>query len=123
MPLFKRERSKPKPDDKLGNFLWELDHLPQKEILPADVASFSDSLKQLFNQVSRMGSITLEEASAVLGLPIGEAQQILDAIAQKKYFRAPLKQDNEVIYFSRFSSHTRRREDVMPRSHLKKLDN
>jgi hypothetical protein len=112
----------PEIDDRLGDFLWELENRPQPEILPSEVVKFSDPLRAVFNHATRMGRITLTDVSEKLDLPPEQAQKVIDNIFKKGFLRLPSPLDEEPVYETRLAVHTRRREDRMPKDILKKLD-
>lgn len=120
MPLFKKRR--PDKDDRVGNFLWELENRPQAAILPSDVVKFSDPLRAVFNRVTRMGQITSVEASELLDLSSKDTQKVINYIVETGFLRAPSLLDDENVYQTRLAVHTRRREDVIPKDILSKLD-
>ena len=115
-------RRKLKKDDRLGNFLRELENRPQSQILPSDVVKFSDPLRAVFNHATRTGQISLSEMTSILELTESEAQQVVDRIIDKGFFHTPSHLGDEPVYKPRLAVRTRRKEDVIPKDILKKLD-
>jgi len=120
MCFFRRRR--PKKDDRLGNFMWELENRPQPEILPSDVVKFSDPLRAVFTHATRMGQIKFSDVSGKLNLPPDQAQKVIDFIVERGFLHPPSLVGDEPVYILRFGVRTRHREDVIPKNILEKLD-
>ncbi|MDK1028514.1 MAG: hypothetical protein QGD88_10040 [Anaerolineae bacterium] len=112
----------PKKDDRLGNYMWELEHRPQSKILPSDVLKFSDPLRAVLNQAARIGRISLSEVSKLLDLPPEQAQRVIDLIVEKDFLRRPSSLGDNPVYETRLAVRTRKLNDELPKEILNKLD-
>ena len=116
-------RKQPAKNDRLGSFLQELKDRPQEQIMPSDVVKFSDPLRAVFTHATREGKITFSKMNVILDLTEAETQQVVDYIVEKGFLCAPSPLDIEPVYETRFEVRTRRKEDVIPKDILSKLDN
>lgn len=112
----------PKKGSRLGNYLWELKHRTQSEILPSDVVKFSEPLRTVFNQATRDGQIKFSDICKILELPPEQAQQVIDDVIEKGFLHPTSPLNDEPVYEARPAVRTRRKDDVIPKDILKKLD-
>lgn len=111
-----------KNDDRLDEYLRELERLPQAEITPSYIVKFSRPLRAVFNHATRQGRITVPEAREYLHLPTEQAKRVIDLIVEKGFLSPASPSDGELIYATHLDVRTRGREERLPKDILNKLD-